>query len=150
MSKRVGLWIDHRKAVIVTLSGDTDTTQRIESDVEQDMRHPGNARANAPDEREGSMGADTRARRVGDQLDSYYEAVMEHLVDAEAILICGPGEAKGELKSRLDVDGLGGLVTSVQKADRMTDRQVTASVRRWFGVDPPKGEPPAQPRDPAP
>jgi hypothetical protein len=35
-------------------------------------------------------------------LNSYYDAVLMCLRDAESILIIGPGEAKGELKDRLD------------------------------------------------
>ena len=52
--------------------------------------------------------------------------------DAESILIFGPGEAKGELKKRLEGDKLGGRIVSIETVDKMTDRQITAKVRQHF------------------
>ena len=36
--------------------------------------------------------------------------MISHIRDADSILIFGPGEAKGELKKRLESKGLGGRV----------------------------------------
>jgi hypothetical protein len=52
--------------------------------------------------------------------------------DAEAILIFGPGEAKGELRKRLERNNLGGRIVGMETVDKMTDRQIAAKVRRYF------------------
>jgi hypothetical protein len=65
-------------------------------------------------------------------LNSYYQAVIASLRDAESILIFGPGEAKGDLRERLEKCNRGGLIVSVETVDKMTDRQIAAKVRKGF------------------
>jgi hypothetical protein len=47
-------------------------------------------------------------------------------------LIIGPGEAKGELKTRLEHGGLGARIVGVETVDKMTDRQIAARVREYM------------------
>ena len=65
-------------------------------------------------------------------LNSYYEEVASRIRDAESILIFGPGEAKGELKARLEKDKLGGRVVGIETSDKMTDPQIVAKVRAHY------------------
>jgi hypothetical protein len=48
------------------------------------------------------------------------------------MLIFGPGEAKGELKKRLESNNLGGRIVGIETVDKMTDRQIAAKVRQYF------------------
>lgn len=130
MKPQVGLWIDHRKAaVIVTVSNEGDTTKLVQSNVEKHVRYSGGARpGSSPGSREGT-GEDTRERHFEGKLGKYYDEVITSIRDAEAILIMGPGEAKGELKARLDHGGQGARIVGVETVDRMTDRQIAAIVR---------------------
>ncbi len=41
MNHKVGIWIDHKKAVIVSASADGVTTKTLESDVESHPRYAG-------------------------------------------------------------------------------------------------------------
>ena len=75
---------------------------------------------------------DSRQRAYTGHLDIYYDAVIAAIRDAESILILGPGEAKGELKRRLEGLNLGGRIAGVETADKMTDRQIAAKVRKRF------------------
>ena len=59
-------------------------------------------------------------------------AAIACIRDAESILILGPGEAKGELKKRLEKSKLGGRIAGVETVDKMTDRQIGAKVRQYF------------------
>jgi hypothetical protein len=43
MKKEVGLWIDHRQAVIVTLVDQVEETKRITSDIEKQVRYSGDS-----------------------------------------------------------------------------------------------------------
>jgi hypothetical protein len=108
------------------------TTKLVESNVERHGHfsvHPGvggphGSRAGAPE--------DTRERHFEGELAKYYEEVIAQIRDAEAILILGPGEAKGELKARLERDGLASRIVGVETADKMTDPQIVAKVRERF------------------
>ena len=65
-------------------------------------------------------------------MNIYYDAVIASVGGAESILIFGPGEAKGELKKRLEKNRLGGRIAGVGTVDKMTDRQIAAKVRQYF------------------
>ncbi len=125
MKKEIGLWIDHRKAVIVTITNEDEETKQITSNMEKHIRFGGDAA-------EDSAGEDVRDRQFENHLNSYYDEVIVFLRDAESIQIFGPGEAKGELASRLEHEGFKGRIVSVEAADKMTDPQITAKVRKQF------------------
>jgi hypothetical protein len=132
MKRAMGLWIDHRKAVIVAVSSKGEETSVIESNAE---KHPGRfagVRSTTPYEAQKVSADDRLDRKFADQLNSYYDEVISVLRDAESILLFGPGEAKGELKKRLEDEHLTHLLQAVETVDHMTDRQIAAKVREYF------------------
>jgi hypothetical protein len=132
MKTRVGLWIDHRKAILVTVTDKGEEIGLIISRVEKQPRRSGDSPLKGPYEPHHVQAQDSRQRALTGHLNIYYDAVIASIRDAEAILIFGPGEAKGELKERLEKHGLGGRIAGVEKVDRMTDRQIAAKVRQYF------------------
>lgn len=130
MTKEIGLWIDHRQAVIVTITDEGEETKQIESGMEKHVRFSGGSGAR---ELHGIQESeDKQDRRFGDHLNAFYDAVIVSIRDADSILIFGPGEAKVELKNRLESQHLGGRIIGVETSDKMTDRQVAAEVRQHF------------------
>ena len=132
MAVQVGLWIDHRKAVIVTVSDDGEATRLVESNVEKHVRYSGGAHSGKSQGSQPETGEDARERHFAGQLGKYYDEVIACVRDAEAILIIGPGEAKGELKARLERRGLGARIVGVETVDKMTDRQIASRVREYM------------------
>jgi stalled ribosome rescue protein Dom34 len=126
MKSAAGMWIDHRKAVIVIVSDQGEETKQIESGMEKHVRFSGGSRS------EQGGGEDQQDRQFTGHLNAYYDEVIAHLRDAESILIFGPGEAKGELEKRLASKGLSGRVVGIETVDKMTDRQIAAKVRQHF------------------
>jgi len=124
MKREVGLWIDHRKAVIVSVTDKGEETSLIESDMEKHVRHSGAAQEDSAE--------DQRDDRFTGHLNQYYDHVISRIRDAESILIFGPGEAKVELEKRLERESLSGRVVGVETVDKMTDRQIAARVRQHF------------------
>ena len=132
MSTNVGLWIDHRKAVIVAITDQAEATTLIISKIEKQLGRSGGARSITPYESQQVPADDTRERKFTGHLNIYYNAVIASIRDAEFILIFGPGEAKSELKKRLEEDKLGGRIVRLETVDKMTDRQIAAKVRQHF------------------
>ena len=94
MKKEVGLWIDHRKTVIVSVTDKGEETSLIKSDMEKHVRYSGAAQEDSAE--------DQRDTRFTGHLNKYYDQVISCIRDAESILIFGPGEAKVELQKRLE------------------------------------------------
>jgi hypothetical protein len=132
MTKQAGVWIDHRKAVIVILTDEGQKTTLVISKSERQLRRSGDSPLRGSFEPQLVPQDDRRERTFAGQLDVHYDAVIACIRDAESILIFGPGEAKGELKARLERDNLGGRIVGVETVDKMTDRQITAKVRQRF------------------
>ena len=124
MKSKVGLWIDHRKAVIVSLRDSGEEIREILSHMEKHVRYSGGAQETSAE--------DQRDMRFAGHLNKYYERIVSCIHDADAILILGPGEAKVEFKTRLEGEALGGRITGVETVDKMTERQLVARVRQHF------------------
>jgi len=120
MMKQVGVWIDHRKAIIVRVRDDVEEIHSIASDMEKHVRYAGGE----PEDR--------RDRRFANHLNEYYSKVISFLQDADSILILGPGEAKGEFEKRLRSEPFGALIVGVETADKMTYHEIAARVREYF------------------
>ena len=122
MIKEIGLWIDHRKAVVVIVSDEGEEVREITSHLEKHVRY-------SNDTSEDGSSEDVRDRQFGNRLNSFYDAVIAVIRDGESVQIFGPGEAKGELRKRLESAGFKGHILAIETVDKMTDRQISAKVR---------------------
>jgi hypothetical protein len=132
MRTNVGLWIDHRKAVIVAVTDKGEEIGLIISKVKKQHRRSGDSPLKGPHEPQQVPAEDSLQRAFTGHLKIYYDAVIASIRDAESILIFGPGEAKGELKQRLERNNLGGRIGGIETVDKMTDRQIARKVRQHF------------------
>jgi hypothetical protein len=123
MKKQAGLWIDHRKAVIVIITDAGEETHEIRSNMEKHIRFT------VGDGSQDGSTEDVRDRQFGNHLNTFYAEVAAKLRGADTIQIYGPGEAKGELAKRLEHEGVKERILVVETADKMTDRQIAAKVR---------------------
>ena len=75
----------------------------------------------------------TFAKRHKHHFSAYYNEVIRGIGDSDAILIFGPGEAKGELKKAMEKSkDLRERIVGVESDDKMTQRQIAAKVRDYF------------------
>jgi hypothetical protein len=125
MNKRVGLWIDRKKAVIVSIADNIEGRRIITSDMENYVLYstvvPGDG---SPE--------NVRDRRFWNHLGEYYDKIIAHIRDAAEIQIFGPEVAKYELQKRLESEGLAGYIVSVEDADKLTDLQIATKVLKRF------------------
>ena len=96
MRTRVGLWIDHRKAIVVAVTDRGEETRLIISKVEKQPGRFEGIRSGISYESQHVMADDSRQKKFTGHLKIYYDAVIACIRDAESILIFGPSEAKGE------------------------------------------------------
>ena len=132
MRASVGLWIDHRKAIVVAVTDGGEEVALTISNVQKQLRRSGDSPLKGPYEPQLVPADDSRQKAFTGDLNLYYDAVIASIGDAECISIFGPGEAKGELRERLERRGLGDRIESVEAADKMTSRQVAARARRHY------------------
>ncbi len=131
MSSKVGVWVDHREAIVVKLSDSGEEIVHVQSGAESQLRR-------SSDHTTGSFeplqvpSDDMRENIFMAELNKFYDEVIPHLSQAGAILIIGPGQAKKELQNRMDAKhSVAGNVV-VEAADSMTEAQVVAKVRKHF------------------
>jgi hypothetical protein len=125
MDKKVGLWLDRKKAVIISIANNVEGRNVIISDMEHYVLYstvvPGDGSPENP-----------RDRRYWNHLGEYYDKIIAEIRDATEIEIFGPEVAKYELQQRLENAGLAGLVVGMEDAVKMTDLQISTKVLRRF------------------
>jgi hypothetical protein len=132
MKKEVGLWVNHRRAVLVINLNQQEEIKRVTSRMEKHVRYSGGAETHEANELHNDSTENGRNRRFNGRLNHYYNKIISYLRDATSILILGPGVAKGELQNRLEIYGLGDRIVAIKTTDKMTDDQIVAEVRQYF------------------
>lgn len=138
MGTKIGLWIDHRQAVIVTITDDGADTKVIKSNVEKHIRAAGDPNINGPFNPRLVPADDKLEREFNEHIKIYYNKIIEGICNAESIFIFGPGETKKELKKQLEKNKLGALIDDTETTDKMTGNQILAKVCKHFNVNVPK------------
>ncbi|HEX9838503.1 MAG TPA: hypothetical protein VGA72_04120 [Anaerolineales bacterium] len=132
MKKEIGLWIDHREAIIVILTDGKEEIKHMTSNNVKHLRYSGSSHSKTPEGLKEVTSEDQRDRKFGNQLNKYYDEVIAAIRDADSIQIFGPGEAKGELEKCIRHERLKAHILAIETADKMTDRQISAKVRKHF------------------
>jgi len=127
MKTKAGVWIDHARAVIVTVTDKGEEVKSITSNVDKQPRRYDGEVSTASRE---PIPPDDKAQRAYEKhLAEYYDRVIAQIPRVDAVMIFGPGEAKAELKKRIDQEHSALWIAAIETADKMTDRQIAAKVR---------------------
>ena len=124
-SKRVGLWLDRNKAVIVSITNNVEAKRIITFDLEHYAPFSKTIEGN------GSLEG-IHDRRFQNYLDKYYDEIIAEIRDATEIQIFGPEVAKYELQKHLENEGLSEHIVSVEEAGKLTDLQIATRVQKRF------------------
>jgi hypothetical protein len=136
MKKKAGLWIDHRKALVMTITDNVEEIKLMLSNVERQARRSSGSRHEGTFEPQLVPADDSRQRAASNHLDLFYDQIIAGIKGAQSILIFGPGEAKNELRKRLKDSGLCEGLVAVETADKMSGHQVSAKIRMHFADNP--------------
>jgi hypothetical protein len=135
MEKQVGIWIDSKKAIIVTLDGQKEVKiTEIDSEVENGVYHnkEGNKGTFS-----GSHHSDSETKfdnRKKEEMDYYLKAVLSYIKGSDYLYIFGPAETKIKLEQKLrDEKSLGKInLKAVETADKMTLNEIVAKVKDFY------------------
>jgi stalled ribosome rescue protein Dom34 len=126
MKKQAGIWIDHREAFIVFAGDGALDAQHLASGMEKHVRYAGRAAS------EEGTADNQRDRQYATHLEQYYDEVITYLRDVTSLLLLGPGEAKGELKKRIEIKSPQIKIIGLETTDKMTQPQIAAKVHEYF------------------
>jgi hypothetical protein len=132
LKREVGLWIDHTKAIIVTVMGADNEIRLVKSNIGKYVHFSGGSFASPM---YGTCNITEKGRQdhaFRGLMADYYEGVISMIRHADAIWIFGPGEAKGELEKHLQSSQLSTNIVGIESIGKMTDRQVAAKVRQHY------------------
>jgi hypothetical protein len=136
VNDKVGVWIDHKKAVIVTASAGRVTAKTLDSEVGPHGRYSDRAGYPTADGPQSGGGEKKYEERYTQHLDRYYDDVISQMGQPNAILIFGPGEAKLQLEARLRRSkALSERVVGIETTDKLTAPQIVAKVKEHYGID---------------
>lgn len=133
MKKQTGIWIDTKKAVIISLTENNQDVKTIHSSIEARERIPGETRAFS---RFGFQFLDfdkKKKKRLANEKRQYLKKVIAEIKDATEIALFGPAGMKIELEKIIQDDAvLASRIKAVETADSMTDNQMAASVKNHY------------------
>ena len=125
MNKRVGLWLDRKKAIIVSIANNIEAKRIITSDMEHHVLYSAVVPGDGQPE-------NIRDTRFWNRLGEYYDKIIAYIRDATEIRIFGPAEAKFELQKRLEGEGMAGYILSIEEAGKLSDLQIATKVQQYF------------------
>ena len=133
MNKQIGIWIDTKKAKIVTLSGDQRNLKTIDSDIETRERYEGDSKQSG---RFGDQYLDNekaKAQKIKNQSKDFFKAIKQEITGCDSIVVFGPANMKHELEKEIKNDHLlSSKLKAVVAADSMTDNQTSAWVVDYY------------------
>ena len=133
MEKLFGLWVDHEKAIIVSLMGESHKVIHVESDIEGRFRLKGGSRSNRPWGIQSATSESKRDFRYSKHLNIYFQHIIDLLKEAKQIYIFGPGEAKFEFKKRIEKNNMFlDKISDIETTDKLTEPQIIAKVKKYF------------------
>ena len=134
MTNKIGIWIDHRKAVIVTVLDDGEQVDTISSNVEKHPERAGDSPLKGRYEAQQVPADDKRQRALTGNINAALRHRHRKDRNRGRDVHLRPRRSQGELKRRLEHQRLGSRVSALETADKLTDRQIRAKVRLHFSA----------------
>ena len=133
MKKQTGIWIDHEKAMIVTLVGNGYKLNTIESDIVTRERVDGETRKYGRFGDQSLSQEKHKERRIKEQTSHFLKNLLSEIKDVDELVLFGPANMKQELEKQILHDAtLASKLQAVESADSMTENQMVAWVKRFY------------------
>jgi hypothetical protein len=132
--KQIGIWIDKREAKIVSFEDGKEHFNIISSGIED--FHPGGGSGTRLKGGPQDVVQDSKyLEREGHQLTEFFKEIVNYIAGVDKMVIFGPADAGRKLNVELSEKHpkIYGKVKSVEKTDSMSENQLKAWVRDYFG-----------------
>lgn len=141
MKKQTGIWIDLRNAWVINLPIEHDgeiVIEHIISEIEEGEA-VGGTRSRTPwGPQHGNDQSKLEERRHHEE-KHFFTNILKHIhPTTEELVIFGPSEAKYGLDNLIAKQHAAPKIMGVEAADKMTEHQMTAWVRNYFGRPAPR------------
>jgi len=125
---KVGLWIDYRKTIIVSVMEKWEEIKKVVLVSEQYLQYSIDSNLKGSYSSLQIPANYIPQKIFQERINIYYDEVIASICDANSILIFGSNTAKDELKYRLEMNKLGDRIVGIETVDRMTERQISAKI----------------------
>ena len=133
MERKVGVWIDSERAVVIAFSNGESTVKTILSGVEGKIREDGEGKDFGRFGNQFTNHEKKKDLKQQSELTNFAQDVVAELNNCDEVVIFGPAQMKVELKKVIDANStLSKKLIDVVSADSMTDNQMVAWVRDYF------------------
>ena len=132
----IGLWLDHKRAVLTTYFNKNQKTESLFSKLEKWSKSTGGSMGMSPYNFNGCRVDDKKDHRRNHALEKYYAQILQKIKGADHIYLMGPGLAKKELLKYLEEHHMGDRISGFHAKDNLTTRQVAAETREFFHLVP--------------
>ncbi len=130
MAAKIGLWLDERQAVIVSVTDMSAEITKVKSAIKDEI-YAVNSVSDKAGAKQDPAAAHKNKIKMEEALGPYYDAIIDNIWSAGEIVIFGTGEAKYELKNRLKKNNLARRIIGFEDADKMADDQIMDKVRQY-------------------
>jgi hypothetical protein len=128
--KKVGIWIDHRRAVVVTIENGQESIHTIEGDVDREPKAAGRTGNPTKWGPQAPINEHRLEENYRHHVVNFYKEVIKSIGKPDQLLVMGPAQAKREFADELQKIGeMRGINLKIETVDKMTDPQVAAKVR---------------------
>ena len=131
--KNIGIWIDKKKAHIVTLDEQKEQLRTIKSSV--DDYHPSGGSGTKFKGGPQDVVQDSKyLEREKHQLKDYFKEIASVVEKGDKIVIYGPAETSQKFRKELEENysTISQKISAIKKADSMTENQVIALIKNYF------------------
>lgn len=143
MNKQIGIWMDNKEAIIVTLDGQNATVGQVKCAT---VQHPKEEKKE--EHKESTHGRTTDAPVVASDKKVevsvtekshgtvYQNEIFDKIKNAKEWYVCGPAETKNEFKKFITDNHSADLskLKAVENAAHLSSEELTAKVKTFYKV----------------
>lgn len=139
MEKQTGIWIDTKKAIIITLDGHKEEKiTEIDSEVENSVYHNKEGdKGTFTGDRHGNRHSSSETKfdnRKKEQMDYFLKAVLSYVKGSDELYVFGPAGTKTKLEQKINEEKSfdASKLKAVETADSMTLNEIVAQVKDFY------------------
>ena len=131
--RKTGIWMDKKKAIIVSFENDLEKIHEINSNIE-DFHVKGGSGSRFKGGPQDVVQDSRYLELEKNQYRLYFKNIIPYIKSAEEVVIFGPAEAGMKFMNELSKNHkrIHEKVLSLEKADNMTTNQLKAWVKGYF------------------